>query len=143
MAKLLKTLVHSFQIQKSGALPYCQSHFWLFGTTSALCQGLTFVSVYENQSSLKLLHLLYNSMREVDSHIWMLLHLLCNSMREVCLFVCLTRRTMWRHTWVDSHLDVTRITAKIDSVILVKSDALDSSSRLQAVHSWAESLAWM
>ena len=33
-----------------------------------------FISVCKNQTSLKLLHLglLYNSMREIDSHIWML-----------------------------------------------------------------------
>ena len=37
-----------------------------------LCQGLTCVSVWENQISLKLLHLLYDSMRKTDSHIWML-----------------------------------------------------------------------
>ena len=35
-------------------------------------QGLTFISVCENQISLKLLYLLYNPMREIDSHIWML-----------------------------------------------------------------------
>ena len=33
-------------------------------------QGL--LSVSKNQTSLKLLHLLYNAMREIDSHIWML-----------------------------------------------------------------------
>ena len=35
-------------------------------------QGLTLVSVGKNQISLKLLHLLYKSVREVDSHIWIL-----------------------------------------------------------------------
>ena len=51
--------------------------------------GAYFVSVHKNQISLKLRHLLYNSMREIDFH-----------------------------------LDVTRVTARIDSVILVESEAL-------------------
>ena len=51
-------------------------------------QGLTFVSVCENQISLKLLHKLYDSMREI-------------------------------------YQDVMRITARIESVILVESEALE------------------
>ena len=33
---------------------------------------INFAGAYFCQISLKLLHLLYNSVREVDSHIWML-----------------------------------------------------------------------
>ena len=42
----------------------------------AINKGLTFVSVCENQVSLKPMHLQYNSIREVDSQIWMLRDLL-------------------------------------------------------------------
>ena len=45
---------------------------WFLQSIWYIEQTLTFVSVHENQISLKLLHLLFNSMSEIDSHIWML-----------------------------------------------------------------------
>ena len=55
-------------------------------STRGLSQGLTFISVCKNQISLKLLHLPFNSMREIDSHIWMLQESLPLRIDSVILF---------------------------------------------------------
>ena len=54
----------------------------ILGNPNPLTSGLTFVSVCNNQISLKLLHLLYNPLRETDSYIWMLQE----SLRELILW---------------------------------------------------------
>ena len=54
------------------------------------------VSVCENQTSLTLLHLLYYSMREIDSHIWML----GESLRELILWSLLEVRS-WLNLGID------------------------------------------
>ena len=66
-------------------------------------ENVRYVIIYAgshfSQTLLKLLHLLYNSMREIDSYIWMLweslLHLLYNSMREIDFHMWMLQESLW------------------------------------------------
>ena len=68
----LETGVYFLEISWNSKLLRALKKYFNMGLFHAPKQGLTFISVRENQISLKLQHLLYNSMIEIDSHIWML-----------------------------------------------------------------------
>ena len=62
-------------------------------------QGLTFVSVPKNQISLKLLYYLYDSMGEIDSHIWML----WESILRIDSVILVKSKVLWSQLRVIPH----------------------------------------